>query len=434
MQPNHLLRLPPELLVDILMKARNYDQHIPWSFQHVNRDLRHIVTTIPLLWNIVDIGYGPTRALLHLDRSGQTPLLVSCSGFDPECEVETIDQFIALLLPHGERIHHLYMVFLYKDQFEASIPLLASTSSQLATLEAGIKDPSMEGHDHLFESTVTCQPRHLFIHGCTTRLVNTRLLSKVTSFEYRPAANTEHYPTVNSMTLWLGRMAELEKLVLGHFLIRLEAGGSVLLTLPKVREVTLEDMEWESVDAFWSQVRTPALEAFTVIFRPHGDPPGRSVIASAALINPHLQRLDLKNYYTTGSRWDEVFHNLPHLTDLRLAPCSLDERSLSALSGDPRFMGEPGVTSGAPHACPKLKKLIFVDPWLTSRMVRDLVVLRSRSKLGNQINSVMMHEMHPNEVDDADIEEIMQVVDEFKLEFIEGTETVLQDSDSEGLE
>lgn len=110
-QPTHLLRIPLELLVEFLLRARTDDQDIPWSLQHVNRDLRHIVTTNPLLWNIVDIGYGPTRALLHINRSGQTPLLVSCSVFNPKGKLETIDKFVALLLPHTERIRALRIVF-----------------------------------------------------------------------------------------------------------------------------------------------------------------------------------------------------------------------------------------------------------------------------------------------------------------------------------
>lgn len=54
--------LPAELLIDIIMATRDEDPHIPWKFAQINRHLRTLSTTTPLLWSIIDIMYGPRRA------------------------------------------------------------------------------------------------------------------------------------------------------------------------------------------------------------------------------------------------------------------------------------------------------------------------------------------------------------------------------------
>lgn len=437
-QPSYLLRLPPEVLVDIFLEVREEDQSNPWVLQHVNRELRDLVTTSPLLWTIISIAYGPNRVRLHLQRSGQAPLHVLGSIIDHESRVKRINKFVASLLPHGERIRHLHMVFLSDELFKASIPLLISTSAQLIHLEAGVRGyPVMNRYKaDVFKGIMTCRPRHLSLHTFPTQLVTSRVLTNVTSFEYRETMYPGHHVALHWQTLsgWLEQMAGLEKLVIEGSRIRFgnpSSADPVPVTLPVIREVKLEDMDWESVGVLWAQLRTPVLEALTVVFFKlwPNNAPGPGVIVSAAQVNPQLQRLDLTNCITIRSRWAEIFHRLPNLTYLRLASCNVDNHTLSALSGVLRFTGERGAASESSHACPKLKHLVFDDLYLMSRVVRDVVVARRGSRLGSQISSIVMRGMDPNLVDDTDILEMMEVVEEFELQFAEGIELGYPDNE-----
>ncbi|KAG9009334.1 hypothetical protein FRB94_012151 [Tulasnella sp. JGI-2019a] len=459
----NILKLPLDILLEILLQARAEDLHIPWSAAQVNRNLRTFAIATPLLWSIIDILYGPKRVSLYLERSRDTPLDVRAS-YPPltlriSLGVTHIERFIQLVRPHCHRIHSLAMVFIHKAWLEAAFPLIADSSTRPQSLDIGLHNYTLEQADEDPEGWVEgavsngAQPQYLCLRGTPMRdVVNGegRFLARVQTFEYREKHTLTAHSSVNcdQIIQWLTSMqVTLESLTLEdvHFLPEADFISSShprcnheRLSLAALRDIRFMRLRESSIQRLWLCLDTPHIRSLTVDFLFPGETVEADCVSGSRRLLwlmeltkccPQLEKLDVTNFSAHGSRWIGILENARSLTYLRLAACDVDNNIRLALEygatnsynrrhDDGEDEGEPvQVTS---HLCPKLEHLVFDNnDVLPLECVKDIVLSRNADGgLGQSatIRTIVVRGVGWDYVDEDSIRFLQHSTEDFVLE------------------
>ncbi|KAG8899709.1 hypothetical protein FRB99_006475 [Tulasnella sp. 403] len=434
-QPQWLYQLPTELLFCILQDAKQSDRDITIAFSQVSTFFRNVILQAPDLWADIEIMHTRGQRAMHLERSGDHPLLLEMflpPMFTLKAGQERIRSFVGQVLPYMNRVQKVDMVYTWKEWMDTALPLLACNCT-LDTLGVGLQNVmgTRTPPPDVDAGSVLCMPRSLRIHGIYLWDSTSLFSERVTSFRL---VDVPTLP-IRRLQQALNAMVNVEDLCLENVSIIVPEDWEVtraetVISLQHLQNLEITQVRQSDVLMLLSALQSPRLSSFTLARSFSG-----RVLKLVGSQNPQIVSLKvIANYKGLGSDgWTDVLTSFPSLTYLRTLGPELDEDCLRSLvKPDGNDDSEAMMT----YACPYLEELVLDNEmFLTSGVVKDIVVSRYTPKTEGDdgysgIRTVVLRGWDRDNVKDADVREIQQRVDELILEVFDAKSVVCLANDS----
>ncbi|KAG9040693.1 hypothetical protein FS837_000290 [Tulasnella sp. UAMH 9824] len=429
------LDLPEKVLFYIVTIASPAGSHTLFALSRVNRMLRRVMLSMPLLWANLDAMDRVATTKIKLDRSRDVPLTVDLSVprllTDEEAK-KKLSSIIALLEPERHRIQKLFIEPFHRDWMISAAEFLDDAEfPSLDTLHVGFQDENVvyDLQRLTFQSSIReLQLRKTLLDGSIgtnlpplTRLSLTEVTIPIGVMQKAlvalPGLRSLITHDVNFPNIPFYRP---RKIPLPHLRDLSATYSATQIIIPDLKTPTLSTLY---LDNFW--------------FNESSAPQDGEVASLVAIAkgNRQLRRLHAEDCYMTPEAWTEVFLSLSDLEYLHLMDCKIEKRHLGALAGL-QSVSEKGRPNDNQQTrlfpCPRLQEIIFDNELaLTPTAIRELVEARylvSEGKNLKRISWVTFRGCDSDLITDEDMYAMARLTRSIRCDLVDGNEVLGEDS------
>lgn len=430
--PALIHQLPPEIVSEIFILAREEVMYFPILISHVDSRFRKIAEYTTLLWRRVDVNLPLPLVELYLKRSKNALLdvRIDLSGGNRLRNAATrLSAFLALVAGHTERMSSLSMSAFnpgfVDDMVKALLKGLGSTYPQLRRLDTGCP---------IWESTRTLAPLECPVLAPPLLLELSMWGNRTRDWALgfsEPMAALKSLCLGNNVSLFLEglvtvltRLPNLETLVIQDCTTELEPVEELpSVVLPNLTTLQYVSLNSSTIELLAEVLLTPKLSSLKVWWEcGFKDWSGQAEpLVEMLQENPQLERLDLCCCVIQREEWSEAFDNAGSLKYLRLRSCELESDDLEALSE--LGVGEDGEQCLLPH----LEHLVLENVLqLSTEDIRRIVIHRPG------LRSLELRGWDGTRVAEEDVQFIRQSVEYFVLEtFYKGLGALEEEEEGE---
>ncbi|KAG8934233.1 hypothetical protein FRC01_004313 [Tulasnella sp. 417] len=417
-------RLPPEILSDIFIKARDGSPYFPIIVSHVDSRCRAIAESTALLWTRIHVYLPLSLVSLYLQRSNSALLDVQIDvrhrlAFWSSMPLH-LSTFISTVRGHRERIALLSISACemrpVHDIVKEMMQGPGSTYPQLRKLDIGcpIWFP-VRDRDDWDPVIIPPQLQELSLRGSWSEAWATGFSGPLAGLKSLCLENNHRLSTSDLLSV-LAKLPNLDTLILHGCTI--QDSSTVppsAVSLPNLTMLQYVTLSHKSIASLQQAFRSPTLTSLKVWWDSSLSKSPDQVQPLVAMLraNPQLESLDLCQCVMKQSGWREVFERAGSLKYLRLLSCELESDDLDVLL-------EPGVGEGVEqYLLPRLEHLILENVFhLTTNHIRQIIAHRPG------IRSLELRGWDGSNVAEGDVQFIQRSVDCFILEtFYRGSST-----------
>ncbi len=427
-RPTSLLAV--ELVIKIVLEAQWEDPRIALTMSSLCQHYRQAVLGSPMLWNQLDINFGPSLARLQIQRSGTYPLHVNLSLSPLISEGDGIIRFhpfFDAMSGSQYRVRHIVALMQYHSWGSMTKLLL-------------FNQPGESAYSTLEDLTFGCREDGTFLFANEAQnILDMPSLHTVKLFRVQVSSDPLRPSNMTDLTFVQdGEITsnpriflctpKLESLSLtGDWLSYEDEGFDVegQIFLGSLMHLEISRMSQGQLVECFSDIRTPNLESLKITFLGGR---GASFDEDKKMLeflerNTKLQRIEFANCVCNyPDEWRNIYRALPNVTHLRIPDSSPSAGPVYALIDK--------------SLCPLLKSLV-INNYYSRQALWAMVVSRSRfsGTLGQDhstIESLLLRGVDRNLRIKGEIDDIRRLVREVRVEYrIAEEQDQMDESESE---
>ncbi|KAG9040694.1 hypothetical protein FS837_000291 [Tulasnella sp. UAMH 9824] len=432
--------LPAEVISSIASFASQTDIQALFALSRVNRHLRQLTLSTPLLWSELDVNDRIARNTIKLERATNVPLTVNLSletCFSEDDVKAKLSRFATLIKPAHDRVRTLFVEPFDRKWLALAIDFIRNAGFQSLTFlrlgfqeyaeQYSIEDLAVTGQiqELRLERVLPANPASMFTHH-TTRL---ELLDVVIPIK-----------TLNDALI---SMPGLQYLTLINLNISDEENSAFAgVVLPHLRYLLVR---YSAADIIIPLLETPSLETLHFSNARRWNPPrwlgdaGLELLIVIAKQNPQLRRLHVEEGCLEPDEWSEIFYNLSNLEQLHFKWCGIEGIHLLTLGG----LGAETQESDDDQrrdliACPKLQEIVFENELLlSSEEILKIVEARYAVPEGGNVRRISWITFHGCDADiitSEDIHAMAQLTRGIAADLIDGNDAFEKNSEDSYVE
>lgn len=400
--------LPVDVLLQIFYLATTADPNIPLVLSSVDRQLRELTLSTPLLWSRINFvpSWGPPKTHLFLSRSGTVPLKVSID-YDEKLAYGKIGRTTSLLTaldPHRHRLRSFRACFADSLQLRSTlIWIMSRPLPELNHLTVGYRNLLF----HVDEDIIPELRPDAFPAIQTLRIHSLPLPKWVLLPNQRMTQMHLEGPLVimpaelRNVLLALPNLDSLCLRDIGTWLLLPEGGVPPVepVELPVLKKLEVLRLPCWFVESLAEFLKAPALNWLSLTAGLGWD--RHSKVINAILLNDYkLESLDICSFTLEVDDWKNLFQRMRYLRSLRIASCELLDECLVHL---------------ASWRCPNLSSLTIDNELYVSLAVVRMVLFTRLRNGGRALQSLCIRGIPEENAAEEDIDALRELLPNFSL-------------------